>query len=137
MFVATFPIADLLNRTQGELQTFDGWARLIVTLCAVTVLTAVFINFMLAKAAHTVRARRTSSVATGSMLAFFVVIYLLVRFRVGAQVIPQIYYPVAVCGLILVVLGAAINIAGRFALGLNWGNQVIIYEDHQLVTGGV
>jgi protein-S-isoprenylcysteine O-methyltransferase Ste14 len=127
----------LLNHTVSELRTFDGWARLIVTVCAVSVLTAVFINFMLAKTGHAVLARRKSTVATGSMLVFFGAVYLLIRFHIGAQVIPQIYLPMAMFGLALVVLGTAVNISGRFALGRNWGNQVIIYEDHKLVTNGV
>jgi protein-S-isoprenylcysteine O-methyltransferase Ste14 len=120
-----------------QLQTFDGIARLVVTLCTVSVLTAVFINFALAKETHAVQNRRRSFVATGSMLAFFAGVYLLIRFRIGAFEIPAIYHPAAICGLALVVLGAAINIAGRFSLGKNWGNQVIIYQDHRLVTGGV
>jgi protein-S-isoprenylcysteine O-methyltransferase Ste14 len=130
-------IHDLFNHAAAELQTFEGWARLTVTLCTLSVLTAVLINFLLAHTPHAVQSRRKSSVATGSMLAFLAVIYLLIRFRVGTQVIPQIYYPAAVFGLALVGLGTAVNITGRFALGQNWGNQVIIYEDHKLVTRGV
>jgi protein-S-isoprenylcysteine O-methyltransferase Ste14 len=125
------------SRLFQELQTFDGCARLLVTLCTALVLTAVFINFMLAKESHAVHSRRKSAIATGSMLAFFVGIYLLIRFRVGVCEIPAIYYPAAIFGLMLLFLGTAINIMGRFALGRNWGNQVIIYEDHKLVTGGV
>ena len=120
-----------------ELQTLDGCARLLVTLCTVSVLTAVFINFMLAKEGHAVQSRRKSAVATGSMLAFFAGFYLLIRFRIGAFEIPVIYYPAAIPGLVLLLLGTAVNLMGRFALGRNWGNQVIIYEDHKLVTGGV
>ncbi len=127
----------LLHHPASELQTFEGWARLIVTLCATAVLAAVAANFMLAQSPHAVRHRRTSAVATGTMLAFFAVVYLVIRFRVGARVIPQIYHPAAVLGLGLLLVGTAFNLAGRFALGLNWGNQVIIYEDHKLVTSGV
>lgn len=128
---------DLLQRLAQELQTFPGWARLIVTFCTVSVLTAVFINFQLARRAHTIRSERPSFVKTGSMLAFFAVIYLLIRLRIGVYDIPDLYYPAAIGGLGLVMLGAAVNIMGRFALGRNWGNQVIIYQDHKLVTGGV
>jgi protein-S-isoprenylcysteine O-methyltransferase Ste14 len=118
-------------------QTFAGCVRLIVALCTVSVLTGVFANFMLAKENHAVQNRRKSFVATGSMLAFFAGFYLLVRFRVGAHEIPQLFYPTIIFGLVLLLLGTAINIAGRFALGKNWGNQVIIYQDHQFITGGV
>jgi protein-S-isoprenylcysteine O-methyltransferase Ste14 len=121
----------------SNLQTFPGCARLIVTVCTVSVLMAVFINFMLARRAHTVHRERPSVVQTGTMLAFFAVIYWLIRRHIGAQEIPGLGRPAAVAGLGLVVLGATVNILGRFALGRNWGNQVIIYQDHTLVTGGV
>ena len=129
--------ADFLGRLTQELQTFDGCARLLVTICTVSVLTAVFVNFMLAREAHVVQNRRKSFVATGSMLAFFAAIYLLIRFRVGAFEIPAIDHPAAIVGLVLLLLGTAVNLMGRLALGRNWGNQVIIYEDHKLVMGGV
>jgi|GEM_PF-269819 len=129
--------AGFLDRLTQELQTFDGCARLLVTLCAVSVLTAVFINFMLAREGHAVHSRRRSAVATGSMLAFFAGVYLFIRFRVGAFEIPAIHYPAAILGLVLLLLGTAVNLMGRFALGRNWGNQVVIYEDHKLVTVGV
>jgi len=128
---------NFLDRATQDLQTFDGCARWIVTLCTVAVLTAVFVNFQLKQKSRAVRAERKSVVETGSMLAFFAGFYLLVRFRIGVQAIPGAYYPLAVAGLLLVVVGAAVNIMGRLALGRNWGNQVIIYEDHTLVTGGV
>ena len=127
---------DILDRLVRDLQTFQGCARLIVTLCTVAVLTAVFINFQLARRSHTIRSERPSLVRTGSMLAFFAAIYLLIRWRVGVCEIPVLGHPAAMAGLLLVVLGAVVNIMGRFALGRNWGNQVIIYQDHTLVTGG-
>jgi protein-S-isoprenylcysteine O-methyltransferase Ste14 len=128
---------DFLDRLVRELQTFQGWSRLIVTFCTVSVLAAVFINFQLARRAHSVRNERPSFIRTGSMLAFFAAIYLIIRFRVGVYEIPALGCPMAIAGLALVVLGAAVNIMGRFALGRNWGNQVIIYQDHTLVTGGM
>jgi protein-S-isoprenylcysteine O-methyltransferase Ste14 len=118
------------------LLAFPECARLIVTFCTVSVLAAVFINFQLARRSHSIRSERPSVVKTGSMLAFFAIIYLLIRFRVGVYIIPAIGYSAAIAGLVLVVLGAAVNIIGRFSLGRNWGNQVIIYQDHALVTGG-
>jgi protein-S-isoprenylcysteine O-methyltransferase Ste14 len=137
MFIIASQSTDVLGRLAGELQTFEGCARLLVTLCTVSVLTAVFVNFMLAREGHAVHSWRRSAVATGSMLAFFVGIYFLIRLRIGAHEIPGIYYPAAIIGLIVLILGTAMNILGRFALGRNWGNQVVIYQDHTLVTGGV
>ena len=99
MFILASQSTDIPGRLTEELQTFEGCARLLVTLCTVSVLTAVFINFMLAKEGHAVHSRRKSIVATGSMLAFFVGIYFLIRLRIGAHEIPGIYYPAAIIGL--------------------------------------
>ena len=137
MSTTTLQPTDLLHRLAQELHTFEGCARLVVTLCTVSVLTAVFINFQLARQSHAIRNERHSFVKTGSMLAFLAIIYLLIRFRIGVYDLPAIYHPAALSGLLLVMLGAIVNIVGRFALGRNWGNQVIIYQDHTLVTGGV
>lgn len=131
------PPTEFIGRLLDALQTFHGFARLTVTLCAVSVLAAVVINFQLARHSHSIRSERPSFVRTGPMLAFFAVIYLLIRLRVGVYEIPVIGFPVAVTGLVLVVLGAVVNIMGRFALGKNWGNQVIVYQDHTLVISGV
>jgi protein-S-isoprenylcysteine O-methyltransferase Ste14 len=128
---------DVLNRALQELQTFEGWARLLVTFCTISVLAAVCLNFRLARPVRAIRTKRNSVVETGSMLGFFVVFYWLVRLRIGGYDIPAMNRPLALFGLLLVVLGAAVNIQGRFALGRNWGNQVIIYEDHSLVTEGM
>jgi protein-S-isoprenylcysteine O-methyltransferase Ste14 len=108
-----------------------------VIFCTLSVLTAVLLNFLLVRRVHAVRTKKKSTVETGSMLAIFAGFYLLIRFRVGAHEIAGPYYPTAVTGLALVFLGTLVNILGRFALGRNWGNHVIIYEDHQLVISGV
>lgn len=117
--------------------TFAGYERLIVTFCTVLVLTAVFLNFALARDGHAAQRRRKSIVATGSMLAFFVGFYWLIRLRIGTSEIPGIRYPAAFIGLSLLLMGTLVNVTGRVALGRNWGNQIIIYQDHKLVTRGV
>ena len=133
---ASHPL-DAVTGAAQELHSFDGFARAIVTFCTMLVLAAVFLNFQLARGARTVRTRRNSIVETGSMLLFFAGFYSLIRFRIGAYHFPDIYYPTATMGLALVAVGCAINVIGRFALGRNWGNQVIIYDDHTLVKAGI
>ena len=137
MPTTTLPPIDFPGQLVREMQTFPGCARLIVTLCTVSVLTAVFINFQLARRSHSVRQERPSLVKTGPMLGFFAVVYLLIKFHVGAHEFPAFGCGPALAGLALLVVGAVVNIMGRFNLGRNWGNQVIIYQDHTLVTGGV
>lgn len=45
-------------------------------------------------------------------------------------------YAVAFAGLVLVTLGLAFAAWARDLLGRNWSGQVIIQDDHQLVTAG-
>jgi protein-S-isoprenylcysteine O-methyltransferase Ste14 len=122
-----------------QLHTFEGCARLIVAFCTLSVLIAVFLNFLFArrKGPRAIRTERKSIVETGSMLGFFVAFYFLVKLRFGVVQIPQLYYVGATIGLLLLLLGTIINIIGRFELGRNWGNQVLVYEDHTLVTRGI
>lgn len=112
-------------------------ARLVARLCTLTVLAAVAANFLLAGRRRAIQTRRDSAVKTGSMLAFLLAIYALIRMRLGAYDLPALYPPAAAAGMALLVLGAVVNVLGRLALGRNWGNQVLIYKDHTLVTGGV
>jgi len=128
----------LADLTQG-LGTFAGIARVIVLLCVFAVLTAVLVNFLSAKQSTAVKTETRSVVETGSMLGFFVGFYCLIRFQIGVVSISTkpITVPLVCIGLVLLVVGTCVNILGRLELGGNWGNQVRIYNDHQMVTGGL
>jgi protein-S-isoprenylcysteine O-methyltransferase Ste14 len=139
MSMPTSSSNELAGGLAQQLHTFEGCARLIVAFCTLSVLTAVFLNFMFArrKGTRAIRTERKSFVETGSMLGFLVAFCFLVKLRFGVVQIPQLYYAGATIGLLLLVLGTVINIIGRFELGRNWGNQVLVYEDHTLVTHGI
>jgi protein-S-isoprenylcysteine O-methyltransferase Ste14 len=78
-----------------------------------------------------------SRVETGSMTGFFVVYYLVVRFQLGELPLSgPIRTAMLVVGLVLMVVGAVFNVAGRLYLKSNWANQIKIYEGHWLVTTG-
>ena len=79
-----------------------------------------------------------SRVETLSMSAFFVVVYLTVRFGIGSFGIPDgWYYPLSGLAIVVLAIGVFFNLRGRDILGKNWGNHVVIYKDHELVTSGV
>jgi protein-S-isoprenylcysteine O-methyltransferase Ste14 len=78
-----------------------------------------------------------SMVETGSMTAFFVVYYLVLRFHVlEVPVRGPTRTVMIVVGLILLATGVAFNIYGRVSLKSGWANQIVIYEDHRLITSG-
>jgi len=115
-------------------------ARLLVPLCAFTVLGAVALNFVAAaEGAGAVKVRRRSPVATASMLGFLLVVYVLIHQRIGEFQVPSLpaVLALSVAGAALVLIGCAVNILGRLRLGGNWANQVTVYEEQTLVTGGV
>jgi len=120
-----------------------GWfyfiAVKIVVLCVATVLAAVGWNFLRARLSGQVAERQRSPVATGTMLLFTFGIYWLISRQIGVlpRSGPAIDIPVVCLGLALMVVGCAVNLLGRVRLGRNWANQVTVYEDQTLVTGGV
>jgi protein-S-isoprenylcysteine O-methyltransferase Ste14 len=132
-------ITQRLDELGRSLGSFAGIARAIIVLCVLATLTAVLVNFLLAKKRGEVTAESRSKVATASMLGFFAGYYCLIRFQIGVIPLParSVTLSLACVGLALVVVGTGVNILGRCALGGNWGDQIRIYRDHQLVTGGV
>ena len=114
-------------------------ASRIVSGCAALVLLAVARNFLLADPRAPVQRERRSLVATGTMLLFFVGHYELIHHRLGLLPIGPRALAVGLTavGLVLVVVGAVVNLLGRLSLAGNWSNQAVVYESQDLVTSGV
>jgi protein-S-isoprenylcysteine O-methyltransferase Ste14 len=122
-------------RSMGLLEAV---ATAIIGLCVLALAISIVINFIECDRRRAKTVNR-SIVATGTMTMFFVGFYLLIRFRIGAVELgnPPLRISLAVAGLLLIVVGCWVNIAGRLKLGSNWANQVTLYEDQRLVTSGV
>jgi protein-S-isoprenylcysteine O-methyltransferase Ste14 len=102
--------------------------------CVLVMLGAIVFNFLNTSGERTFRERR-SPVATASMVGFFLLFYMTIRFRWGAlgtegMVVFRSF------GLVLLVVGTAFNVWGRVYLKSNWADHVRIYDDQQLVTTG-
>lgn len=113
---------------------FNLIADAVTSLCVLAMLAAIVFNFLNTGKERTFRERR-SPVATASMAAFFVLLYLTIRFRWSALALEGLVV-VRSLGLALMVFGAAFNIWGRVFLKANWADHVRIYGDQQLVTHG-
>jgi protein-S-isoprenylcysteine O-methyltransferase Ste14 len=111
----------------------------LIAACAALVLGAVAVNFARAGRGGSVAAERRSPVATLTMVLFFLGFSWLVQHRLGAWTSLSSGTTIALTavGLPLVIAGCAVNLLGRWTLGRNWANQVVVYDDHVLVTGGV
>jgi len=113
-------------------------ANVITFLAFVLVAAAVIADF---KAYHHQKTRVASSdrsfVETGSMTAFFIVYYIVLKARLAVLIVMGSARQVAIiAGLVIIVIGAAFNIWGRVVLKSRWANQIKIYEGHSLATTG-
>jgi protein-S-isoprenylcysteine O-methyltransferase Ste14 len=111
----------------------------IVALCVTAVLCAVAMNFLSASESGQVKREKRSPVATGTMILFFFAFYLLVHRRIGVVEVENMsaLITISIIGLIMVIVGAIVNILGRVNLGKNWANQVTLYSKQTLVTKGM
>jgi protein-S-isoprenylcysteine O-methyltransferase Ste14 len=114
-------------------------ANIIAILCVVIILLAILIDFVSYHRPEVSKKKKNSLVETGSMLLYFFFYCLLMQTRQG-RLFPQsviITSIIEMTGISLVIAGCFANIAGRIILRHNWANQVTIYQDQTLVTGGV
>lgn len=117
--------------------TYESVIQTLVQLSVLTILVAVIVDFLFFDRRGKVKRGQQSIVRTSTMLLFALAFYLVVRFRWGALTIGSrgLAIGLDLAGLLLLG-GAAFNIAGRLKLGWNWGDNIKIYTDHALVTGG-
>ena len=112
---------------------------IIIGICLWILFSAIAINFIIY--GHTkllIKKKKKSIVETGSMLLFFFFFYILIRFDIGLVIINQnLNLLLIIIGLFMVIVGCIFNVIGRLDLGHNWGNQVIIYNNHELVESGL
>jgi protein-S-isoprenylcysteine O-methyltransferase Ste14 len=108
----------------------------LIASCVAAIFIAIMINF--AEARTDVVRERRSIVATGSMTAFFIVVYLVIARRIGVAEIDLIPVKAVLMlvGTIMVMLGTAMNVWGRLYLRGNWANHVRIYAAQTLVRTG-
>jgi len=113
---------------------FNVVADFSTILCILLMLGAVLFNFINIGENRSFRERR-SPIATASMTAFFILLYLTIRFQWSANSMDGLL-PLRWLGLTGMVFGAIFNLWGRVYLKTNWANQVRIYDDQQLITTG-
>ncbi len=111
-------------------------ADIVIVICLLALFTAILINFF--ERDKSVHKQTKSIVETGSMTGFFLLFYLLVRFRIGAIELREFWQMLLTpAGLLLLIAGTCVNLKGRRDLGKNWANQVTLYTHQQLVEHGV
>lgn len=131
----------ILDKIKDLLATEFGLYFLIINaitcLCVCLIFFAIFVNFAESKDQKTIKNKKKSIVETGTMTLFFFGVYSLITLRIGQLHFEPIHYLLlSAFGSLILVFGTFFNIWGRLYLGKNWGNQIIIYEDHKLIVSG-
>lgn len=132
-------LEDILERSplwsQPPLAVF---ANVVVALAFVFVVGAVVIDFKnYHRQPRKVVSGDRSLVETGSMSAFFVAYYLVIKLRwLEVSLSRSARVAMILVGLALVIVGVAFNIWGRIVLKSSWANQIRIFEGQKLLTTG-
>ncbi len=112
-------------------------ADTIIGLCLFALFISIMINFA-ESSNKNIKKEKKSIVETGTMTLFFIAFYILIRFKIGeVSISTQLKTYLIIIGLIMIVAGCIINIAGRFNLGKNWANQVKIYNNQTFIKRGM
>jgi len=111
----------------------------IIGLAVLIIFTSILINFFEAQPTAKVKREKKSIVETGSMIGFFIVLYLVIRLKIGVFDYSGFFVRVSlmIFSWLIIAIGVYFNVVGRFKLGSNWANQVRIYKNQSLVTNGV
>ena len=123
---------EVINKI-GLFETIKG---MIVSLGIILIYARVIKNFIDARTQKNNKKKEVKSIVeTASMSGFFLIIYLITIFQIGIFKYQNIYLDI-IC-LIVYIIGICFNLLGRYYLGNNWGNNVVIYKEHTLVNKGV
>ena len=120
----------------NKIGLFETIKCIVVALGIVLIYMRVFKNFKDANSQKFNKKKEVKSIVeTMSMTLFFIVIGLITNLRIGYYDYKNLYLDILF--LIIYVIGVLFNLIGRYYLGSNWGNNVVIYKDHTLVNKGV
>ena len=96
----------------------------------------VIYNFLSARSRKEKKKKEVKSIVeTASMSCFFIILAIVINLKIGIYNYHNKYINI-IC-IIIYIIGIITNLSGRYYLGNNWGNNVIIYEDHTLINNGV
>ena len=129
-------IEEMINKIVSTIGIEETIINYFIILGILLIYLYVLYNFISARFRKDKKKKEVKSIVeTASMSAFFAVIWLVVFTRTGVIKFHNTYLNILF--LIIYIIGIATNLLGRFYLGKNWGNNVVIYEDHTFVHNGV
>ena len=127
----------MIDAFQGDLPglLLGHWEYVVLLVAATVVLSSVAFRFLeKADARATPVAKERNVMATLTMTLFFFAIYYVGWFRLGrVPVSPAAETAAKIAGCLLVLGGAAINVAARRTIGRFWSDQIEIQPHHHVV----
>ena len=129
-------IFELYGQLIDKIGLFEFIKCFTITLGVTLIYFRVFKNFKDARKHKKNQKREVKSIVeTASMTGFFIIIWIVTVNRVGVYNYKNVYLDIFF--LIVYVIGIVFNLLGRYFLGHNWGNNIVIYKNHILVNRGV
>ena len=129
-------IFDLYGDIIDRVGLFYTIKCMIVALGIILIYMYVFKNFKNARSQKNNKKKEVKSIVeTFSMSSFFIIVWLVVILKIGTFNYQNMVLDIIF--LVVYVIGIIFNLLGRYYLGHNWGNNVVIYNDHTLVNNGV
>lgn len=113
----------------------DSIISMVISSSVAILFLAILINFLIDDKKRETTNNKKSIVATFTMICFYIVYYIILRFQIGK--FNFVNYTFIIFGTVMIVLGCFINIFGRFNLGKNWSDHIKIYDTHTLVIEGM
>lgn len=113
-------------------------AQVLLFLAAAGAGAAILVNFLGRRDPAAAEARGHSPVVTATMLLWATGFAALCALGIGRIALPSPWpMVVMIVGLVLIYAALLVNVLARVHLGKNWGDQILVYREHQLVTGGI
>lgn len=129
-------LVDLYGKVIDKIGLEQTIKYMIIIMGIVLIYGRVIKNFIDAKKQKNNKKKEVKSIVeTASMTSFFIVIWLVISFRIGTFNYNNLY--LSILFIIIYIIGVTFNLLGRYYLGHNWGNNVVIYDNHTLVKNGV
>ena len=129
----------VLERNIGNVSLFSRIITIIIIISVLLIFISIFTDFLKYNQKDNTVHKKKSIVSTFSMTLFFILYYFIIRLRIGAIYIKNIYfnYFLIILGVFFIILGTFINIKSRFTLKNNWSDHIKIYSDQSLITNGI
>ena len=129
-------IRNMFQRVIDKIGLEQTIINVIIVLGIILIYAYVIYNFIRANTRKDKKKKEVKSIVeTASMSAFFIIIAFVVNLECGTYSYHNTILNIVF--LVIYIISIATNLLGRYYLGNNWGNNVVIYTDHTLVTNGV